>query len=525
MSLTLESCANTRHEQAGFAVLVGGIDVGLGGDADLARWCPVSRSRTRACHRRPSNAWRSGTYFTVSRNGNKMARVVLAMSGGVDSSVAAHLLQQEGHEVVGVFMRHGEQSIASCATSSTAGWQCHGRIRRQYHGRHDRPPRRYQFSTLAPIISRAAAVPATLRMLDEWPISWISPSTPSTFSPSSGRSSTILSTNMCRVGRPTPVLSAINWLKFGKLFDYADSVDAQYVATGHYARCILTEDGTPWLCRGVDHDKDQSYVLFGISQERFQRMLLPVGQFRKAEIRQLATQIGLRVADKRDSQEICFVTSGKHDEFVRARRGDRDTGGKIVTTDGAIVGHHRGIERFTVGQRKGLGVAMGEPYFVVRIDPDTYDVVIGRREQLALPGADGSRHKLAGAPPNRAHSLPRQDPLQLAAGCGHGDAAAREPPAGGVRRTVFRRRTWPGGCVLRRRSRFGRRLDRIAGGNRSPTVNCELHWGPPQFCGSRASCCYLCRGESAIIVMRYTATSDCGSVSRGRGRQICDLFH
>ena len=174
-----------------------------------------------------------------------------------------------------------------------------------------------------------------------------------------------------------------HWLKFGKLFDYADSVDAEYVATGHYARCILAEDGTPWLCRGVDHDKDQSYVLFGISRERFQRMLLPVGQFHKTEIRRIATELGLRVADKRDSQEICFVTSGKHDEFVQARRGDRNTSGKIVTTKGAIVGHHRGIERFTVGQRKGLGVAMGEPYFVVRIDPQTHDVVIGRRDELA----------------------------------------------------------------------------------------------------------------------------------------------
>ena len=98
-------------------------------------------------------------------------------------------------------------------------------------------------------------------------------------------------------------------------------------------------------------------------------MLLPVGDFRKPQIRELAAKIGLRVADKKDSQEICFVTSGKHDEFVRQRRRGVDMSGEIVTTDGRVVGTHPGIERFTIGQRKGLGVAMGEPYFVVRIEP------------------------------------------------------------------------------------------------------------------------------------------------------------
>jgi tRNA-specific 2-thiouridylase len=182
---------------------------------------------------------------------------------------------------------------------------------------------------------------------------------------------------------PNPCIVCNHWLKFGKLFDYADSVDAQYVATGHYARCIPTESGTPWLCSGIDHDKDQSYVLFGIDRQRFHRILLPVGQFHKSEIRALAAELGLRVADKRDSQEICFVTSGKHHAFVRARRGDRDTAGRIVTTNGDIVGHHQGIERFTVGQRKGRGIALGEPYFVVRIDPTSRDVVIGRHSDLA----------------------------------------------------------------------------------------------------------------------------------------------
>ena len=111
-------------------------------------------------------------------------------------------------------------------------------------------------------------------------------------------------------------------------------------------------------------------------------MLLPIGTYRKTEIRELAHRYGLRVADKRDSQEICFVTSGKHDEFVRARTA-AETAGEIVTVEGRVVGRHTGIERFTIGQRKGLGVALGQPQFVVRIEPDTHRVVIGDKADLA----------------------------------------------------------------------------------------------------------------------------------------------
>ena len=191
------------------------------------------------------------------------------------------------------------------------------------------------------------------------------------------------------VGRtPNPCVMCNNRIKFGKLFDYADSVDAEFLATGHYAQ-LLREDGQLRLTRGVDAGKDQSYVLFGIKQKFLQRMLLPVGGYDKPTIRQIAGTLGLNVAEKKDSQEICFVTSGKHDEFVRQRRGDElasdgagELAGEIVTTDGTVVGQHPGIERFTIGQSKGLGVAMGEPYFVVRIEPAAKKVVIGKIEEL-----------------------------------------------------------------------------------------------------------------------------------------------
>ena len=142
--------------------------------------------------------------------------------------------------------------------------------------------------------------------------------------------------------------------------------------------------------RGVDDSKDQSYVLFGIGRELLARMMLPIGGFEKTKIRQLAHDLDLALANKPDSQEICFVTSGKHDEFVRDRR-EQDLSGQIVTTTGDVVGEHPGIERFTIGQRKGLGVAMGEPYFVVRIEPDTRKVVIGRKEELACTSLTANR--------------------------------------------------------------------------------------------------------------------------------------
>jgi tRNA-specific 2-thiouridylase len=139
----------------------------------------------------------------------------------------------------------------------------------------------------------------------------------------------------------------------------------------------------PALVRGIDRSKDQSYVLFGIERKYLTRMLLPIGGYEKPEIRKIAAGLGLRVADKRDSQEICFVTSGDHADFVRRRRGEYETAGEIVTTDGAIVGRHDGLEGFTIGQRKGLGIAFGEPRYVVRLDAQTRRVVIGTKDELA----------------------------------------------------------------------------------------------------------------------------------------------
>ena len=137
------------------------------------------------------------------------------------------------------------------------------------------------------------------------------------------------------------------------------------------------------LCRGLDESKDQSYVLFGIQRHLLPRLMFPVGGHRKEEIRRIAEQLGLRVAAKRDSQEICFVPDQDHARFIRQQRGPIDTSGEIVTTDGTVVGRHDGFERFTIGQRKGLRVAFGEPRYVVCVEPATHRVVIGTHDELA----------------------------------------------------------------------------------------------------------------------------------------------
>jgi tRNA-uridine 2-sulfurtransferase len=310
-----------------------------------------------------------------------MSRIVLAMSGGVDSSVAAWLLKEAGHEVIGVFMRHGEEAQEACAADGPAGFTLPIFQKRSDHKQG---------------CCSASDAEDARRVADRLDIPFYALNLQAEFR----RIIDYFVDEYSRGRTPNPCVQCNNWLKFGKLFDYADSAGAEFVATGHYARL----DGGS-LLRGIDGKKDQSYVLFGIHRRLLSRMLLPVGEFRKPKIREMAAKVGLRVAEKKDSQEICFVTSGKHDEFVRERRrrakngGEWDLSGEIITTEGRIVGKHPGIERFTIGQRKGLGVAMGEPYFVVRIDPQTRQVVIGKEVDLAQSELTASKCNWLTDPP------------------------------------------------------------------------------------------------------------------------------
>ena len=284
------------------------------------------------------------------------ARVVLAMSGGVDSSVAAYLLKQQGYEVIGLFMRTG------------------------VHGADDDTPARKKGCCSAVDAGDAR------RVADRLDIPFYALDFENEFN----RIMDYFADEYLAGRTPNPCVVCNNWLKFGKLWAYGKQLQADYVATGHYAR-IVTRDGQPELHRAADPAKDQSYVLFGLKRSLLPHLMFPIGGYRKEEIRALARDAGLGVADKPDSVEICFVPGGDHAEFIRRRRPGLATAGRFVDTAGNVLAKHDGYERFTIGQRKGLGFAAGERRYVLEIVAERNEVVIGEREDLLADGLIATR--------------------------------------------------------------------------------------------------------------------------------------
>ena len=315
------------------------------------------------------------------------------MSGGVDSSAAAVLLQQQGYEVIGLFMRSGatdDSDATVCRTSLNA----------------DLP-------ILSPKAHKQGCCSASdaadaRRVADSLDI----PFHALNFQDAFTRIKDYFADEYLAGRTPNPCVMCNNWLKFGKLWEFAQSVGADYIASGHYARVgngewtvgseaetstVRTSLLTPHsplstgLFRGLDRSKDQSYVLFGIRKEILDRIIFPVGNFTKPEIRELARQTGLRVADKPDSQEICFIPDNDYVGFLERYRGHHDTAGEIVDTEGNVLGHHEGFQQFTIGQRKRLGITFGSPRYVVAVQPTTRRVVIGKREDLMEPTLEANR--------------------------------------------------------------------------------------------------------------------------------------
>ncbi len=293
------------------------------------------------------------------------ARVVLAMSGGVDSSVAARLLRRQGYEVIGLFMRtgvHGHDDGRAdrkkgCCSAVDAG------DARRVADRLDIPFYALDFEG------------EFNRIIDYFADEYLS-----------GRT-------------PNPCVVCNNWLKFGQLWSYGQQLQADFIATGHYARTVRTAAGVE-LHRAADADKDQSYVLYGLRRNVLPHLLFPIGGYRKEEVRALAREAGLSVADKPDSVEICFVPDGDHAALIRARRPQHATAGHIVDTSGKILAEHDGIEQFTIGQRKGLGFAAGERRYVLKIVPGENEVVVGQREELLASALEATAvNWLLDAPP------------------------------------------------------------------------------------------------------------------------------
>jgi tRNA-specific 2-thiouridylase len=286
-----------------------------------------------------------------------MARVVLAMSGGVDSSVAALLLKEQGHEVIGLFMRTGAHAAEDGRADHKKG--C------------------------------CSAIDAgdARRVADKLDIPFYALDFESDFD----RIIDYFADEYLHGRTPNPCVVCNSWLKFGQLWTYGRQLEADHIATGHYAR-MVHQGPQMELHRAADPDKDQSYVLYGIRREVLPRLLFPIGDQRKEEVRSLARKAGLGVADKPDSVEICFVPDGDHARLIRERRPEAaGVRGVFVSTTGAVLGEHDGIERFTIGQRKGLGIAAGSRRYVLKIAPATNEVVLGDREDLLASALRASR--------------------------------------------------------------------------------------------------------------------------------------
>lgn len=295
-------------------------------------------------------------------------KVLLAMSGGVDSSVAAALLLREGYDIVGAFMRLGSPGDELDGMTPAEETCDPSKIKLGKQGccsvgdAHD-----------AKLVAAELGIPLYV----------------CNFKRDFGRIMDYF-VQEHRAGRtPNPCVRCNDWLKFGKLHEYAQQIGADFVASGHHAR-IVRRQGRAELWRGVDEPKDQSYVLFGAPQSRLDEMLLPVGEMTKSEVRAIASDLGLPVFDKPDSQEICFVPDNDHAAFVGRRAPDLVKEGAIVNAAGEQLGRHDGHHRFTIGQRRGVGVALGHPIYVIDKDPLTNTVTVGERDDLAVRGLEAA---------------------------------------------------------------------------------------------------------------------------------------
>jgi tRNA-specific 2-thiouridylase len=296
-------------------------------------------------------------------------KVLVAMSGGVDSSVAAAMLQRDGYEVVGCFMRLGSDD----SLEAEAGYD----NIREAEAACKQPRSHKQGCCSVNDAADARLVAAILGV----------PFYVMNFKKDFGRIIDYFVDEYNAGRTPNPCVRCNDWLKFGKLHDYAANIDCDFVASGHYAQVLKPGDGhPPALIRGLDQSKDQSYVLFGTPIDRLNLMLLPIGGMEKSRVRDLADEWGLPTFDKPDSQEICFVPDQDYAKLVERRTEGGFERGAVLTEAGEQLGEHDGHQHFTLGQRRGLGVALGYPIYVVDKDPAANTVTVGPKAALRSSG-------------------------------------------------------------------------------------------------------------------------------------------
>lgn len=279
----------------------------------------------------------------------KKEKVVVGMSGGVDSSAAAWLLKEQGYEVIGVTMQiwqeeeeQLQQEQGGCCGLSAV-----------------EDARRVAAMLEIPYYVMNFKSEFKKHVMDYFTAEYL------------------------RGRTPNPCIACNRYVKWESLLKRSMDIGADYIATGHYARIRRCSDGRYTLQKSAAKAKDQTYALYNLTQYQLAHTLMPVGDYTKEEIRTMAEKIGLRTANKPDSQEICFVPDGDYAGFIeREQKGKTPPPGNFVTRDGEILGQHKGITHYTIGQRKGLGIAMGYPVFVTEIRPETNEVVLGTNEEV-----------------------------------------------------------------------------------------------------------------------------------------------
>ena len=266
-----------------------------------------------------------------------MARVVVGLSGGVDSAAAAYLLKKEGHQVIGATLRTweaGSGAYSRCCDISDA--------------------RRTAMQLEIPYYNINSLPEFCEHVTEPFMKAYVEGLT------------------------PNPCVACNRYVKWERMLRFADEVNAEFIATGHYAGIVMTDEGRYTVKQASEAARDQTYMLYMLTQDQLKRTLMPLAGLSKDEVRRIAAEAGLDVAGKSDSQEICFVIDGGYADYISSHyEGELPPPGDFLDTEGNIVGRHRGIINYTVGQRKGLGIALGHPVYVKEIDPERNAVILG----------------------------------------------------------------------------------------------------------------------------------------------------